>query len=136
MSYFSSDFKLGILGGGQLGKMMLYATRKFDISTKVIDSNPDAPSRFACNDFVVGDILDYDTVVKFGRTVDVLTFEIENVNVDALETLEKEGIKVFPSSKTLRTIQNKATQKSFYTCLLYTSPSPRDKRQSRMPSSA
>jgi len=115
MSYFSSDFKLGILGGGQLGKMMLYATRKFDISTKVIDSNPNAPSRFACNNFIVGDILDYDTVVKFGRTVDVLTFEIENVNVDALETLEKEGIKVFPSSKTLRTIQNKATQKSFYT---------------------
>ena len=115
MSYFSSDFKLGILGGGQLGKMMLYATRKFDISTKVIDGNANAPSRLASDEFVVGDILDYDTVLNFGRTVDVLTFEIENVNVDALETLENEGIKVFPSSKTLRTIQNKATQKSFYT---------------------
>ena len=115
MSYFSSDFKLGILGGGQLGKMMLYATRKFDISTKVIDNSAEAPSRLACDEFVKGDILDYETVLEFGRNVDVLTFEIENVNVDALEKLEEEGKKVFPSSKTLRTIQNKATQKLFYT---------------------
>ena len=113
-NYFSSDFKLGILGGGQLGKMMLNDTRKFDIQTKVIDSSADAPSRIACDEFVQGDILDYQTVLNFGRTVDVLTFEIENVNVDALETLEDEGVKVFPSSKTLRTIQNKATQKLFY----------------------
>ena len=115
MNYFSSQFKLGILGGGQLGKMMLYSTRKFDIHTKVIDSSADAPSRLACDEFIQGDILDYDTVLNFGRQVDVLTFEIENVNVDALETLEQEGIKVYPSSKTLRTIQNKATQKLFYT---------------------
>lgn len=114
MNYFSSDFKLGILGGGQLGKMMLYDTRKYDIYTCVIDPSPEAPSRLACNKFTVGDLLDYDTVVNFGKQVDVLTFEIENVNVDALETLEDEGVKVFPSSKTLRTIQNKATQKLFY----------------------
>jgi len=114
MNYFSSDFKLGILGGGQLGKMMLYDTRKFDIYTCVIDPSSEAPSRLACDEFTVGDLLDYDTVVNFGRQVDVLTFEIENVNVNALETLEDEGIKVFPSSKTLRTIQNKATQKLFY----------------------
>ncbi|MDO1499766.1 5-(carboxyamino)imidazole ribonucleotide synthase [Winogradskyella maritima] len=114
MNYFSSDFTLGILGGGQLGKMMLYTTRKFDIKTKVIDPSESAPSRLACDDFETGDLMDFDTVVNFGRTVDVLTFEIENVNVDALETLEDEGIKVFPSSKTLRTIQNKATQKLFY----------------------
>ena len=114
MNYFSSQFKLGILGGGQLGKMMLYDTRKFDIQTKVIDSNAQAPARLACDEFVQGDILDYETVLNFGRTVDILTFEIENVNVDALETLEHEGIKVYPSSKTLRTIQNKATQKLFY----------------------
>ena len=113
-TYFSSDFKLGILGGGQLGKMMLYVTRKFDIATKVIDGSAEAPSRLACDEFVQGDILDYDTVLEFGRSVDLLTFEIENVNVDALETLENEGKKVFPSSKTLRTIQNKATQKLFY----------------------
>ena len=114
MNYFSSDFKLGILGGGQLGKMMLYNTRKFDIYTCVLDPSKDAPSRLACDEFMVGDLLDYDTVVNFGKKVDVLTIEIENVNVDALETLEDNGVKVFPSSKTLRTIQNKATQKLFY----------------------
>ncbi|WP_458627574.1 5-(carboxyamino)imidazole ribonucleotide synthase [Winogradskyella sp. PC D3.3] len=114
MNYFSSNFKLGILGGGQLGKMMLYDTRKFDIYTCVLDPSPEAPSRLACDEFTVGDLLDYDTVINFGKQVDVLTFEIENVNVDALETLEKQGVKVFPSSKTLRIIQNKATQKLFY----------------------
>lgn len=114
MNYFSSDFKLGILGGGQLGKMILYNTRKFDIHTCVLDPSKDAPSRLACDAFEVGNLLDYDTVVNFGKKVDVLTIEIENVNVDALETLEDEGIKVFPSSKTLRTIQNKAQQKLFY----------------------
>ncbi|SDS70600.1 5-(carboxyamino)imidazole ribonucleotide synthase [Winogradskyella sediminis] len=114
MNYFSSNFKLGILGGGQLGKMMLYDTRKFDIYTCVIDPSPEAPSRLTCDEFTTGDLLDYDTVVNFGKHLDVLTFEIENVNVDALETLEKQGVKVFPSSKTLRTIQNKGTQKLFY----------------------
>ncbi len=114
MNYFSSNFKLGILGGGQLGKMMLYDTRKFDIYTCVLDPSAEAPSRLACDDFMVGDLLDYDTVINFGRNVNVLTIEIENVNVDALETLEDEGIKVYPSSKTLRTIQNKGTQKLFY----------------------
>lgn len=114
MNYFSSDFKLGILGGGQLGKMMLNDTRKFDIYTCVLDPSDEAPCKIACNEFHKGDLMDYDTVVNFGKNVDVLTIEIENVNVDALETLEKKGINVFPSSKTLRTIQNKATQKLFY----------------------
>ena len=108
MNYFSSNFKLGILGGGQLGKMMLYDTRKFDIYTCILDPSAEAPSRLACDEFTVGDLLDYDTVVNFGKKVDVLTIEIENVNVDALEALEKDGITLFPSSKTLRTIQNKA----------------------------
>ena len=112
MNYFSSNFKLGILGGGQLGKMMLYHTRKYDIYTCVLDPSKDAPARLACDEFSVGDLLNYETVVNFGKKVDVLTIEIENVNVEALETLEKEGIKVYPSAKTLRTIQNKATQKS------------------------
>ncbi|MFC4721414.1 5-(carboxyamino)imidazole ribonucleotide synthase [Geojedonia litorea] len=114
MNYFSSNFKLGILGGGQLGKMMLYDTRKFDIQTYVLDASDEAPCKIACNTFVKGDLLDYDTVYNFGKQVDLLTFEIENVNVDALEALEKEGLSVYPSSKTLRIIQNKATQKLFY----------------------
>ncbi len=114
MNYFSSDFKLGILGGGQLGKMLLYETRKFDIYTVVLDSNHEAPCKIACNEFHIGDLMNFDTVYNFGKKVDVLTFEIENVNVEALEKLEKEGVKVYPSSKTLRTIQNKAKQKLFY----------------------
>ncbi len=114
MNYFSSDFKLGILGGGQLGKMMLFDTRKFDIQTFVLDPSPDAPCKIACDTFIQGSLLDFDTVYNFGKQVDVLTFEIELVNVDALEKLEQEGIKVFPSSKTLRIIQNKGKQKQFY----------------------
>lgn len=113
-NYFSSNFKLGILGGGQLGKMMLYSTRKFDITTYVMDSSDEAPCKIACNHFTLGDLMDFDAVYNFGKQVDLVTFEIENVNVDALEKLEKEGIKVYPSSKNLRVIQNKATQKLFY----------------------
>jgi 5-(carboxyamino)imidazole ribonucleotide synthase len=114
MNYFSSNFKLGILGGGQLGKMMLYSTRKFDITAYVMDSSDDAPCKIACNQFILGDLMDFDAVYNFGKQVDLLTFEIENVNVDALERLEKEGVIVYPSSKNLRIIQNKATQKLFY----------------------
>lgn len=113
-NYFSSPFKLGILGGGQLGKMMLNDTRKFDIYTCVLDPSNEAPCKIACNEFYQGDLMDFETVFNFGKKVDVLTIEIENVNVDALEKLEKEGIQVYPSSKTLRTIQNKAKQKLFY----------------------
>ena len=112
---FSSNFTLGILGGGQLGKMLLQETRKWDIKTKVLDPSSQAPSRLACNEFEQGDLLDYDTVVNFGKTVDVLTIEIENVNIEALEFLEQSGVKVYPSSKSLKRIANKATQKLFYT---------------------
>ena len=115
LRYFSSKHKLGILGGGQLGKMMLYNTRKFDINTSVMDPNNEAPSRLACNHFVQGDLMDFETVFNFGKKVDTLTIEIENVNVEALKALEKEGVKVYPDSKTLATIQNKAEQKRFYT---------------------
>jgi 5-(carboxyamino)imidazole ribonucleotide synthase len=115
MDFFSSNFKLGILGGGQLGKMMLYETRKWDIHTKVMDASPEAPCKIACNEFAEGSLMDFDAVYNFGKDVDVLTIEIENVNVDALEKLEHEGKKVYPPTKALRTIQNKATQKLFYT---------------------
>lgn len=114
MNYFSSDFKLGILGGGQLGKMLLYNTRKFDIYTCILEASEEAPCKIACDEFHLGDLMDYEAVYHFGKQVDVLTIEIENVNVDALEALEKEGVKVYPASKTLRTIQNKAKQKLFY----------------------
>ncbi|MDB9911236.1 5-(carboxyamino)imidazole ribonucleotide synthase [Flavobacteriaceae bacterium] len=113
-NYFSSNFTLGILGGGQLGKMMLYETRKFDITTHVLDPSLEAPCRIACDHFTQGDLMDYDTVYTFGKKVDILTFEIEGVNIEALEALEKEGKKVYPSAKTLRNIQDKGVQKKFY----------------------
>lgn len=113
-NYFSSDFKLGILGGGQLGRMLLSETQKFDLYTCVLDASPEAPCALICHEFFVGDLMDFDTVCQFGRQVDVLTIEIENVNIDALETLEKEGLTVYPKPAHLRIIQNKATQKSYY----------------------
>ena len=114
MNYFSSDFKLGILGGGQLGKMLLFDTRKFDIQTYVLDPSDEAPCKIACDRFFKGDLMDFETVYNFGKQVDVLTFEIELVNLEALEQLEAEGIKVYPSPKTLKLIQNKGIQKDFY----------------------
>ena len=98
-----------------MGKMMLYETRKWDVQTKVMDASAEAPCKIACNEFVQGSLMDFDAVYAFGKDVDVLTIEIENVNVNALEKLEHEGIKVYPPTKTLRTIQNKAVQKLFYT---------------------
>ncbi len=112
--YFSSNFTLGILGGGQLGKMLLYETRKFDIKTHVLDPSAEAPCKIACNEFEKGSLMDYDTVYNFGKKVNVLTFEIEHVNVEALEKLESEGVIVYPSPRTLHIIQDKSRQKKFY----------------------
>ncbi len=114
MNYFSSDFKLGILGGGQLGKMLLFDTRKYDIQTYVLDPSDEAPCKIACNKFFQGDLMDFETVYNFGKKVDVLTFEIELVNLEALEKLENEGKKLYPSPKTIKLIQNKGIQKEFY----------------------
>lgn len=114
MNYFSSDYKLGILGGGQLGKMLLTETRKFDIATLILDPSKEAPAQFGATKFFTGNLLDFETVYQFGKMCDALTIEIENVNLDALDKLEEEGIVVFPSPKTLRLIQNKGKQKDFY----------------------
>lgn len=114
MNYFSSNFKLGIVGGGQLGKMLLQETRKWDIYTKVLDPSKEAPSRIASNDFVVGDLMDYQTVYDFGKGLDVVTIEIEHINIKALKQLESEGVKVYPKPSSLDVIVDKATQKEFY----------------------
>jgi 5-(carboxyamino)imidazole ribonucleotide synthase len=114
-NYFSSNFKLGILGGGQLGKMILSETQKLDIYTLVLDPSKEAPCKDICNTFMIGDLLDFDTVYNFGKQVDVLTIEIENVNIDALDKLEAAGITVYPKPQNLRVIQSKATQKLHYT---------------------
>ncbi len=114
MGFFSSKQTIGILGGGQLGKMLLNTTRQWDLQTKVMDPSAEAPARIACNHFVQGDLMDYQTVVDFGKEVDVLTIEIENVNADALATLEQQGVKVYPQAAVLKVIQNKCHQKQFY----------------------
>jgi len=114
MEFFSSNKILGILGGGQLGKMLLYTTRQWDVTTHVLDPNPSAPARLACNLFVKGDLMDFDTVYAFGKQVDVLTIEIENVNVEALKKLEQEGVQIYPQPHVLEIIQNKCRQKKFY----------------------
>ena len=114
MEFFSGKKTIGILGGGQLGKMMLSVTRKWDIKTKVMDPNEDAPSRIGCNKFVKGNLMNYENVIDFGKDVDILTIEIENVNTEALDALEKKGIKVYPQSSILKIIQNKCHQKQFY----------------------
>lgn len=113
-NYFSSDFKLGVLGGGQLGRMLLTETQKFDIFTSILDSSAEAPCAQICNEFHQGNLLDFNTVYNFGKQVDLLTIEIENVNIDALDRLEKEGLTIYPTPKSIRIIQNKATQKNFY----------------------
>ena len=114
MQLFSSNFKLGILGGGQLGKMLMYDAKRYDLHTKVMDSSQKAPCAKLADEFILGDITDYDDVVSFGNKVDVITVEIEKINTDALLFLEKNGKKVFPSALTLKVIQNKSDQKDFY----------------------
>ena len=114
MGFFSSKQTIGILGGGQLGKMLLNTTYQWDLQTKVMDPSAEAPARIACNHFVQGDLMDYQTVVDFGKEVDVLTIEIENINADALATLEQQGVKVYPQAAVLKVIQNKCHQKQFY----------------------
>jgi 5-(carboxyamino)imidazole ribonucleotide synthase len=113
-NYFSSGFKLGILGGGQLGRMLLTETQKFDIHTSVLEHSLDSPCAEIANNFVLGDITNFDDVYHFGQTVDVLTIEIEHVNIDALLKLEKEGLKIYPQPNILKTIKNKGLQKDFY----------------------
>ena len=106
--------KLGILGGGQLGRMLIQEAVNFNIHISVLDPSVNAPCADLANNFVVGNFSDYQTVLDFGKTVDVLTIEIEHVNIDALEELERLGKKVFPRPQALRTIQDKGLQKQFY----------------------
>lgn len=107
--------KVGILGGGQLGRMLLQAAANYPVETFVLENDEHAPATHLCDHFIKGDIKDYDAVYNFGKNLDTLTIEIENVNVDALEALEKEGVTIIPKPAVLRTIRNKATQKKYYT---------------------
>ena len=105
---------LGILGGGQLGKMILDVSNRWGLKVFVLDSNIECPSSKLCSKFFVGDLMDYDSVVQFGENVDLITIEIENVNVEALKFLESKGKKVFPQPRVIEIIQDKSKQKEFY----------------------
>jgi 5-(carboxyamino)imidazole ribonucleotide synthase len=106
--------KVGILGGGQLGRMLLQAAANYPVITYVLENDPECPAASLCHHFVQGDIRDFEAVYRFGKQVDALTIEIESVNVEALERLEAEGVKVYPKPDALRTIKNKILQKNFY----------------------
>jgi len=114
MKTFYGDLKLGILGGGQLGRMLIQQAINYNVTVKVLDPDREAPCRKLCDEFVVGSLGDYETVYNFGKKVDLLTIEIEKVNVEALEQLEKEGVLVYPQPRVIRLIQDKGLQKQFF----------------------
>jgi 5-(carboxyamino)imidazole ribonucleotide synthase len=114
MKAFYGDLKLGILGGGQLGRMLIQQAINYNVTVKVLDPDREAPCRKLCDEFTIGSLSDYETVYNFGKNVDMITIEIEKVNVDALAQLEKEGVMVYPQSRIIRLIQDKGLQKQFF----------------------
>lgn len=111
---FYGDLRLGILGGGQLGRMLIQEAINLNVNVSVLDPDPNAPCKRLCDKFEVGALDDFNTVYKFGKQVDMLTIEIEKVNVDALEKLEEEGVAVYPQARVIRLIQDKGLQKQFF----------------------
>ncbi|WP_262246807.1 5-(carboxyamino)imidazole ribonucleotide synthase [Parapedobacter soli] len=111
---FYGELKLGILGGGQLGRMLIQEAINFNVNIHVLDPDKNAPCRYLCNHFSHGALDDFDTVYNFGKSLDMVTIEIEKVNVDALEKLEEEGVAVYPQSRVIRLIQDKGLQKQFF----------------------
>ena len=112
--YICAMRKAGILGGGQLGRMLLQVAANYPVETFVMENDPNCPASHLCHHFTVGDISNFDDVYNFGKGLDVLTIEIESVNEDALEKLEAEGVRVYPKPAALRIIKDKILQKQFY----------------------
>lgn len=106
--------RLGILGGGQLGRMLIQEAISYDIHVHIMENDNNAPSSKIATSFTKGNITNYDDVMAFGKNMDVLTVEIENVNIEALYQLEKDGVKVYPQPRVLEIIKDKGTQKKFY----------------------
>lgn len=113
-SNFNQNIKLGILGGGQLGRMLVQSAIDFNLDVRILDPDPEAPCNGIVKNFQVGKLTDFDTVYQFGKDCDVITIEIENVNIEALKKLQNEGKKVFPQPEVVELIQDKRTQKQFY----------------------
>lgn len=114
MKSFYGNLRVGILGGGQLGRMLIQEAINYNIDIKILDPDENAPCKNLCNKFVVGSLTDFDTVYKFGKHTDLLTIEIEKVNVEALQQLEDEGVLVYPQPRIIRLIQDKGLQKEFF----------------------
>jgi len=112
--WYGKSFHLGMIGGGQLGRMFIQESTSFDVQVHVLDPDKNAPCSSLATSFTIGSLLDYDAVLNFGLDKDLITVEIENINIEALEELEKRGKKVFPQARVLRIIQDKAIQKKFY----------------------
>ncbi len=119
----TSEIKLGIIAGGQLGKMLVLAASNWNVNTYILDNDEHCPASSACTFFFKGDPLSFDDVYKFGHLVDVLTLELENVNVEALKKLKNEGKKIYPDPEKLEIIQDKGLQKQFYEKINVPSPS-------------
>jgi 5-(carboxyamino)imidazole ribonucleotide synthase len=113
-NYYLSEYKIGILGAGQLGMMLLQAAVDYNLSIELLDPDPNAPCTTITNKIVTGSLTDFDTVYQFGKNKNLITIEIENVNVEALKQLEKEGVRVFPQPHIIELIQDKRVQKQFY----------------------
>ena len=112
--WYGSQFKLGVLGGGQLGRMLIQETVNYDVQVHCLDPDADAPCKDIAHSLTIGSLNDFDTVYQFGKNKDIITVEIENVSIQALEKLESEGIKVFPQPAVLKIIRDKGLQKQFY----------------------
>src|SRR5450432_3188653 len=106
--------KIGILGGGQLGRMLLQAAANYPVQTHVLENDAECPAAHLCHHFTRGDIRNFEDVYQFGKKLDGITIEIEYVNVEALEKLEAEGVKIYPKPSALRIIRDKILQKQFY----------------------
>jgi len=106
--------RVGILGGGQLGRMLLQAAANYPVTSYVLENDPECPAAHLCHHFTLGDIRDFDAVYQFGKGLDALTIEIESVNEAALEKLEAEGVRIYPKPAALKIIKNKIAQKQFY----------------------
>lgn len=110
----STTLRVGILGGGQLGRMLLQAAANYPVETFVMENDDHCPAAHLCHHFTKGDIKNFDDVYNFGKGLDAITIEIESVNEEALEKLEAEGVRVYPKPAALKTIKNKILQKQFY----------------------
>ncbi|MBK9284845.1 MAG: 5-(carboxyamino)imidazole ribonucleotide synthase [Sphingobacteriaceae bacterium] len=108
------ELNIGILGGGQLGRMLIQSGIDYNLQISVLDPDKNAPCKLLCKKFTCGSLTDFDTVYDFGKDKDIVTIEIENVNTDALRKLEKEGVKIYPQPDIIELIQDKGTQKMFY----------------------